>query len=104
MIIEAFSLTVSLLTFVPFVEPMSRITKPAALFSIFLLIVRLRSRHLHRVRDQLLQQVAFRVTDVDVAADRLREAGLRLLYVTITRATQSLTIVHAAPLPEGLTP
>jgi methylmalonyl-CoA/ethylmalonyl-CoA epimerase len=27
-----------------------------------------------------IQQVAFRVTDVDIAAQRLREAGLRLLY------------------------
>lgn len=31
-------------------------------------------------------------------------AGLRLLYVTITRATKSLAIVHARPLPEGLAP
>lgn len=31
-------------------------------------------------------------------------AGLRLLYVTITRATRSLAIVHAAALPEGLEP
>jgi DNA helicase IV len=31
-------------------------------------------------------------------------AGLRLLYVTITRATKSLTIVHADALPEGLRP
>jgi DNA helicase IV len=29
-------------------------------------------------------------------------SGLRLLYVTITRATQTLAIVHAEPLPEGL--
>ncbi|MCU1430357.1 MAG: helicase, superfamily [Actinomycetia bacterium] len=29
-------------------------------------------------------------------------AGLRLLYVTITRATKTLTIVHSEPLPEGL--
>jgi DNA helicase IV len=36
-----------------------------------------------------------------VTADR---AGLRLLYVTITRTTKSLTIVHADALPEGLTP
>jgi DNA helicase IV len=34
-----------------------------------------------------------------VSADR---AGLRLLYVTITRTTKTLTIVHAAALPEGL--
>jgi DNA helicase IV len=31
-------------------------------------------------------------------------AGLRLLYVTITRTTKSLTVVHAEALPEGLTP
>ncbi len=36
-----------------------------------------------------------------VRADR---AGLRLLYVTITRATKTLTVVHAAALPEGLAP
>jgi DNA helicase IV len=29
-------------------------------------------------------------------------AGLRLLYVTITRATKTLTVVHAQPLPEAL--
>jgi DNA helicase IV len=34
-----------------------------------------------------------------VTADR---AGLRLLYVTITRTTKTLTVVHAQPLPEGL--
>jgi len=36
-----------------------------------------------------------------VTADR---AGLRLLYVTITRTTKTLTIVHRDALPEGLTP
>ncbi len=36
-----------------------------------------------------------------VTADR---AGLRLLYVTITRTTKTLTVVHAEALPEGLTP
>ncbi|HEY5172459.1 MAG TPA: UvrD-helicase domain-containing protein [Acidimicrobiia bacterium] len=36
-----------------------------------------------------------------VSADR---AGLRLLYVTITRTTKTLTIVHAEALPEGLAP
>jgi DNA helicase IV len=35
-----------------------------------------------------------------VSANR---AGLRLLYVTITRTTKTLTVVHAEPLPEGLT-
>jgi DNA helicase IV len=34
-----------------------------------------------------------------VHADR---AGLRLLYVTITRTTKTLTVVHSKPLPEGL--
>jgi DNA helicase IV len=29
-------------------------------------------------------------------------AGLRLLYVSITRTTKTLTVVHAEPLPEGL--
>ncbi|HEX5586601.1 MAG TPA: UvrD-helicase domain-containing protein [Acidimicrobiia bacterium] len=29
-------------------------------------------------------------------------AGLRLLYVVLTRATRSLTVVHADPLPEAL--
>jgi hypothetical protein len=31
-------------------------------------------------------------------------AGLRLLYVTLTRATQTLTVVHAEGLPEALAP
>ena len=30
------------------------------------------------------------------------QAGLRLLYVVLTRATRSLSLVHAAPLPEAL--
>jgi DNA helicase IV len=30
--------------------------------------------------------------------------GLRLLYVTLTRATQRLQVVHARPLPEALAP
>ena len=34
-----------------------------------------------------------------VSTDR---AGLRLLYVTITRATKTLAVVHAEPLPEAL--
>jgi superfamily I DNA/RNA helicase len=29
-------------------------------------------------------------------------AGLRLLYVTLTRATRDLAVVHAEPLPEAL--
>ncbi len=31
-------------------------------------------------------------------------AGLRLLYVTLTRATRTLTVLHAEPLPESLHP
>jgi DNA helicase IV len=31
-------------------------------------------------------------------------AGLRLLYTALTRATQTLTVAHAAPLPEALQP
>jgi superfamily I DNA/RNA helicase len=31
-------------------------------------------------------------------------AGLRLLYVALTRATQTLDVVHAGPLPEALAP
>ena len=31
-------------------------------------------------------------------------AGLRLLYVTITRTTKSLAVVHSESLPEGLRP
>jgi DNA helicase IV len=30
-------------------------------------------------------------------------AGLRLLYISLTRSTQSLTIMHSAPLPSALT-
>jgi hypothetical protein len=36
-----------------------------------------------------------------VSPDR---AGLRLLYVTITRTTKTLTVVHADALPEGIAP
>ena len=36
-----------------------------------------------------------------VSPDR---AGLRLLYVTITRTTKTLAVVHAEALPEGLAP
>jgi DNA helicase IV len=31
-------------------------------------------------------------------------AGLRLLYMTLSRATRTLTVLHAAPLPEALEP
>ena len=36
------------------------------------------------------------------AASPDRRAGLRLLYVTLTRAVQHLTVVHAQPLPQQL--
>ncbi|HKA94526.1 MAG TPA: UvrD-helicase domain-containing protein [Acidimicrobiia bacterium] len=32
------------------------------------------------------------------------DAGLRLLYTALTRATQTLTVAHAAPLPRALQP
>ncbi|MFE9852868.1 AAA family ATPase [Streptomyces sp. NPDC005576] len=31
-------------------------------------------------------------------------AGLRQLYIALTRSTQSLTVLHTSPLPEALTP
>ena len=31
-------------------------------------------------------------------------SGLRLLYTALTRATQTLTVAHAAPLPDALQP
>ena len=36
-----------------------------------------------------------------VAPDR---SGFRMLYVTLTRATQTLCVVHSRPLPEALEP
>ena len=30
------------------------------------------------------------------------DAGLRMLYVTLTRATRDLTVLHAEALPEAL--
>jgi superfamily I DNA/RNA helicase len=37
-----------------------------------------------------------------IAGEGERIEGLRALYVALTRATQTLTIVHARPLPEEL--
>ena len=39
---------------------------------------------------------------VDEAPERID--GLRALYVALTRATKTLVVVHAQPLPEELTP
>ena len=46
-----------------------------------------------------LESIGRRAQAALVNTDR---AGLRLLYVTITRATKTLTVVHAEPLPEAL--
>ncbi len=44
-----------------------------------------------------IQQVAFRVTDVEVAAQRLRDAGLRLLYDAPRRGTAGSRINFVHP-------
>jgi methylmalonyl-CoA/ethylmalonyl-CoA epimerase len=44
-----------------------------------------------------IQQVAFRVTDVDVASRRLRDAGLRLLYDAPRRGTAGSRINFVHP-------
>ncbi len=44
-----------------------------------------------------IQQVAFRVTDVDVAAQRLRDAGLRLLYDEPKRGTSGSRVNFVHP-------
>jgi methylmalonyl-CoA/ethylmalonyl-CoA epimerase len=44
-----------------------------------------------------IQQVAFRVTDVDVAAQRLRDAGLRLLYDVPKRGTSGSRVNFVHP-------
>ncbi len=44
-----------------------------------------------------IQQVAFRVTDVDVASARLREAGVRLLYDAPRRGTAGSRINFVHP-------
>ena len=44
-----------------------------------------------------IQQVAFRVVDVDVAAQRLRDAGLRLLYDVPKRGTAGSRVNFVHP-------
>jgi methylmalonyl-CoA/ethylmalonyl-CoA epimerase len=44
-----------------------------------------------------IQQVAFRVTDVDVAGQRLRDAGLRLLYDAPRRGTAGSRVNFVHP-------
>jgi methylmalonyl-CoA/ethylmalonyl-CoA epimerase len=44
-----------------------------------------------------IQQVAFRVSDIDVAADRLRAAGLRLLYDVPKRGTADSRVNFVHP-------
>jgi methylmalonyl-CoA/ethylmalonyl-CoA epimerase len=44
-----------------------------------------------------IQQVAFRVSDVDVAAQRLRDAGLRLLYDAPRRGTAGSRVNFVHP-------
>ncbi len=44
-----------------------------------------------------IQQVAFRVSDIDVAGDRLRAAGLRLLYDAPKRGTAGSRVNFVHP-------
>jgi methylmalonyl-CoA/ethylmalonyl-CoA epimerase len=44
-----------------------------------------------------IQQVAFRVSDIEVAADRLRAAGLRLLYDVPKRGTAGSRVNFVHP-------
>ena len=44
-----------------------------------------------------IQQVAFRVSDIDVAAERLRAAGLRLLYDVPKRGTADSRVNFVHP-------
>ena len=48
-----------------------------------------------------IQQVAFRVVDVDVASQRLRDAGLRLLYDAPRRGTAGSRINFVHPKDAG---
>lgn len=48
-----------------------------------------------------LQQLAFRVTDVEAAADRLRAKGLRLLYDQPRRGTANSRINFVHPKDAG---
>ena len=53
--------------------------------------------HFFHGSDSGIQQVAFRVTDVDVAAQRLRDAGLRLLYDAPRRGTAGSRVNFVHP-------
>lgn len=44
-----------------------------------------------------IQQVAYRVSDIDVAADELREAGVRMLYENPKRGTAGSRVNFAHP-------
>ncbi|SDL51182.1 methylmalonyl-CoA epimerase [Lentzea albidocapillata subsp. violacea] len=48
-----------------------------------------------------LQQLAYRVSDVDVAADALRAKGLRLLYDTARRGTSDSRVNFVHPKDAG---
>ncbi|HEX8865832.1 MAG TPA: methylmalonyl-CoA epimerase [Lentzea sp.] len=48
-----------------------------------------------------LQQLAYRVSDVDVAADALREKGLRLLYEKARRGTSNSRVNFVHPKDAG---
>jgi len=48
-----------------------------------------------------LQQVAYRVTDVDAAADALRARGLRLLYESAKRGTANSRVNFVHPRDAG---
>ncbi|RDI33018.1 methylmalonyl-CoA epimerase [Lentzea flaviverrucosa] len=48
-----------------------------------------------------LQQLAYRVSDVDVAADALRAKGLRLLYDTAKRGTSDSRVNFVHPKDAG---
>ena len=44
-----------------------------------------------------IQQVAYRVSDIEVAADELREAGVRMLYEQPKRGTAGSRVNFAHP-------
>ena len=44
-----------------------------------------------------IQQVAYRVSDIEVAADELRDAGVRMLYETPKRGTAGSRVNFAHP-------
>jgi methylmalonyl-CoA/ethylmalonyl-CoA epimerase len=48
-----------------------------------------------------LQQLAYRVSDVDVAADALRQKGLRLLYEEARRGTSNSRVNFVHPKDAG---